>query len=85
LLISSMMIIPVAAGMKVGWSFRSTLAIAIFFSEMSVFFGLWMAYSLKIPSGAAIVSVNIVILLVVTLIKRIVQKSQIAKMNKEKS
>ncbi len=85
LLISSMMIIPVAAGMKVGWSFRSTLGIAIFFSEMSVFFGLWMAYSLKIPSGAAIVSVNIVILLVVTLIKRIVLKRQIAKMDKENS
>jgi len=84
LLISSMMIIPVAAGMKLGWSFRSTLGIAIFFSELSVFSGLWMAYSLKIPSGAAIVSVNIVILLVVALIKKIVQKRQIAKMNKNR-
>ncbi|MBN2504166.1 MAG: metal ABC transporter permease [Bacilli bacterium] len=85
LLVSSMMIIPVAAGMKLGWSFRSTLIIAIFFSELSVFLGLWMAYSLKIPSGAAIVSVNIVILLLVASIKRIVQKRQIAKMDKETS
>ena len=59
LLISSMMIIPVAAGMKLGWSFKSTLIIAVVFSELSVFFGLWLAYSLKIPSGAAIVSINI--------------------------
>jgi len=83
LLISSMMIIPVAAGMKLGWSYRSTLGIAILFSELSVFFGLWAAYSLKIPSGATIVSVNILILLIVALIKRIVLKRQIAKLAKQ--
>lgn len=82
LLISSMMIIPVAAGMKIGWSFRSTLIIAILFSELSVFFGLWLAYSLKIPSGAAIVSINIIILLFVALIKRIALKRRIAKLDK---
>ncbi len=85
LLISSMMIIPVAAAMKLGWSFRSTLAIAIFFSEFSVFIGLWMSYSLNIPSGAAIVSVSIFILLIVASIKRIALRHQIAKMDKEKN
>ncbi len=83
LLISSMMIIPVAAGMKLGWSYRSTLGIAVLFSELSVIFGLWAAYSLKIPSGATIVSINIIILLVVALIKKIVLKRQIAKLAKE--
>ncbi len=70
LLISSMMIIPVAAAMKVGWSFKSTTVIAILFSELSVFIGLWAAYSLNIPSGAAIVSVNIIILVLVAIIKK---------------
>ncbi len=84
LLISSMMIIPVAAGMRVGWSFRSTLTISIIFSELSIFFGLWMAYTFIIPSGAAIVSVNIIILLVVAVIKKIVQKQRIAKLDKIK-
>ena len=83
LLISSMMIIPVAAGIKLGWSYRSTLGIAVLFSELSVIFGLWAAYSLKIPSGATIVSINIIILLVVALIKKIVLKRQIAKLAKE--
>ncbi|MDD3712476.1 MAG: metal ABC transporter permease [Candidatus Izemoplasmatales bacterium] len=82
LLISSMMVIPVAAGMKLGWSYKSTLIISIIFSELSVFFGLWLAYSLNIPSGAAIVSINIIILLFVAVIKKIVLKSRIAKMDK---
>ncbi len=82
LLISSMMVIPVAAGMKLGWSYRSTLIISIIFSELSVFFGLWLAYSLRIPSGAAIVSINIIILLFVTVAKRIALKRRIAKLDK---
>lgn len=82
LLISSMMVIPVAAGMKLGWSYKSTLIISIVFSELSVFFGLWLAYSLNIPSGAAIVSINIIILLFVAVTKRIILKNRIAKMDK---
>ncbi len=82
LLISSMMVIPVAAGIKLGWSYKSTLIISIVFSELSVFFGLWLAYSLNIPSGAAIVSINIIILLVVAVTKKIVLKKRIAKMDK---
>ncbi|XMB71764.1 metal ABC transporter permease [Mycoplasmatota bacterium WC30] len=84
LLISSMMIIPVAAGMRVGWSYKSTLIISIVFSELSVFFGLWLAYSVTIPSGAAIVSVNIIILLIVAIVKKIVSKRNIAKLDKLK-
>jgi len=74
LLSSAMMIIPIAASMKIGWSYRSTTIIAILFSEFSVFLGLWMAYSFNIPSGAAIVSVNIIILIIVSIIKRIILK-----------
>ncbi len=81
LLISSMMIIPVAAGMKVGWSYKSTLIISAIFSELSVFFGLWLAYSLLIPSGAAIVSINVIILLFVTLMRNMAKKRRIAKMD----
>ena len=84
LLISSMMIIPVAASMRIGWSYRSTLIISVVFSELSVFFGLWLAFSLRIPSGAAIVSVNVIILLFVAIIKRIRTRIQIAKLDKLK-
>lgn len=77
LLISSMMIIPVAAGMRIGWSYKSTVIISIIFSELSVLIGLWMAYSLTIPSGAAIVSVNVLILLIVAATKRIMNAKRI--------
>lgn len=79
LLISSLMVIPVAAGMRIGWSYRSTVIISIIFSELSVLVGLWLTYSLNIPSGAAIVSINIIILLLVALIKRIVSSRRIKK------
>jgi len=84
LLISSMMIIPVAAGMRVGWSFRSTLIISIVFSELSIFFGLWGSHAFDLPSGAAIVSVNVIILLTVAIIKKLIVRRRISKLDKLK-
>ncbi|MCK7487965.1 MAG: metal ABC transporter permease [Bacillus subtilis] len=66
LLVSSMMIIPVAAvdeGRMV--VITSTQIIGILFSELSVFLGLMDRLLVSIPSGAAIVSVNIIILVLV--------------------
>lgn len=70
LLVSSLMIIPVAAAMKVGKSFKNTLFIAIVFSEISVLSGLWFSFAFRIPSGATIVLFNILILLIVVIVKR---------------
>jgi len=84
LLISSMMIIPVAAAMRFGWSYKSTLIISIIFSELSILLGLWMAYSFIIPSGAAIVSINILILLVVSIVKKIYIRKNLSKLDKLK-
>lgn len=83
LLISSMMIIPVAAGMRIGWSYKSTVIISIVFSELSVLIGLWMAYSFNFPSGAMIVSVNVIILLVVAATKRVMNAKRIKKTAKD--
>jgi len=83
LLISSMMVIPVAAGMRIGWSYKSTVIISIIFSELSVLVGLWGAYSFTIPSGAAIVSVNIMILLIVALTKKIISTRRIRNLSKK--
>lgn len=83
LLISSMMIIPVAAGMRIGWSYKSTVIISIIFSELSVLIGLWMAYSFNFPSGAMIVSVNVIILLIVAATKRIMNTKRVRNTAKE--
>jgi zinc transport system permease protein len=70
LLVSSLMIIPVAAAMKVGKSFRNTITISIIFSEISVIGGLWVSYEMGIPTGATIVLINIFILFLVGFFKR---------------
>jgi len=69
LLVSSLMIIPVAAAMKVGKSFKNTIFIAVLFSETSIIAGLWISYELNIASGASIVLFNILILGIVGLFR----------------
>ncbi len=59
------MIIPVAAAMKVGKSFKNTVVISIMFSETSIIGGLWLSYELDIASGATIVLLNLLILVLV--------------------
>ncbi len=69
LLVSSLMIIPVAAAMKIGKSFRNTIGIAILFSEISVVVGIWLSFELNIATGATIVLINILILILVGIFK----------------
>ena len=77
LLVSSLMIIPVAAAMKIGKSFKNTLFIAILFSEVSVLLGLWLSFVFRIPSGATIVLFNIVILLLVVIFKKLLTRKNL--------
>lgn len=79
LLVSSLMIIPVAAAMKIGKSFKNTVGIAILFSEVSVIGGLWLSYELDIASGATIVLLNLLILLLVGILKSIFGSSRLKK------
>lgn len=83
LLVSSLMIIPVAAAMKVGKSFRNTLTIAILFSEFSVISGMWISYEISIPPGATIVLINITILFLVGFIKRFYVNKRIKSVQRE--
>jgi zinc transport system permease protein len=77
LLVSSLMIIPVAAAMKVGKSFRNTITIAIFFSEISVVAGMWISYEFNVPPGATIVLINIFILFLTGFFKRFIMNRRL--------
>ncbi len=81
LLVSSLMIIPVAAAMKIGKSFRNTITIAIIFSEISIIGGLWLSYELDIASGATIVLLNIFTLLLVGIFRRVTRMSRLKDKN----
>jgi zinc transport system permease protein len=83
LLVSSLMIIPVAAAMKIGKSFKNTVYISIFFSEISVVAGLWLSYEFNIPPGATIVLINIFILFLVGFFKRFYVNKRIKTQQKE--
>jgi len=79
LLVSSLMIIPVAAAMKIGKSFKNTVGIAILFSETSIIGGLWLSYELDVASGATIVLINIFILLLVGILRSIFGSKRLKK------
>ena len=83
LLVSSLMIIPVAAAMKVGKSFRNTITISIIFSEISVIGGIWLSYELGYATGATIVLINILILFLVGFFKRFYVNKRIREQKKE--
>ncbi len=79
LLVASLMIIPVAAAMKVGKSFKNTIGISILFSELSVIGGLWLSYELDVASGATIVLINILILVLVVGFKNVFVSKRLKK------
>ncbi len=81
LLVSSLMIIPVASAMKVGKSLRNTITIAIFFSETSVISGMYFSYQFNIPPGATIVLINIFILFLTGFFKSILMKHRRSQRN----
>lgn len=66
LLVSSLMILPVAVAMQVAKSFRGTLVVAVATGEAAVLVGLLCSFYLDLPPGGAIV-MTLVLLLVLTL------------------
>ncbi|MHB8917295.1 MAG: metal ABC transporter permease [Desulfocucumaceae bacterium] len=63
LLVSSLMILPVAAALRLAASFRSALILSVVFGEMAVVAGLFASFYLDLIPGGAIIAVAVVILL----------------------
>lgn len=59
LLVGALMVVPVLTAMQFGLSFRRTLLISVAFSVFSVTFGFYLAYTLDLASGGAIVIMTI--------------------------
>lgn len=71
LLISSLLIVPVATSILFGNSFSQTLKTSIIFSEISIIAGFYISFKLNLPIGSTVVILNIIILFIVLLIVRI--------------
>ncbi len=76
LIVSSLMIIPIASAMQVCKTYRNTLLLGIFISVISVWLGLYTAYIVPfgIKPGGAIVIASALILMVILLYKSIRSK-----------
>lgn len=75
LLVSSMMILPVATSLQVAKSFKQVIFYSIFFAELSSILGFFAAYYFDIASGGTIVLVSVAILLLVLIVKKYVKHS----------
>ncbi|HWR57013.1 MAG TPA: metal ABC transporter permease [Negativicutes bacterium] len=63
LLVSALMIVPVAAGLQMGRSFAGTMGWAVFFAEVSVVAGLYASFYLDFAPGGAIVLTAVLLFL----------------------
>ena len=71
LLISSMMIIPVAAAMQISKSFKETIIYGIIIAMVSVYGGITSSFYFDLPSGGSIVLISVFILMISIFFKTI--------------
>ena len=72
LIVSSMMVVPVACAMQVGKSYRQTVIYGIIFAVVFTVTGLFLSYYLKLKPGGTIVLLGVLCLVVMLLIKQII-------------
>lgn len=69
LLVSSLMVIPVATSLQIAKSFKQAMVLSFIFAEFSVMAGIIISYYLELASGGTIVLLSVGILLLVIGIK----------------
>lgn len=74
LIISSLMVVPVACAMQFGKSFKQTLWYAVGFAEFFTVFGLFFSYYARLKPGATIVLVGVIVLVLILAFKRLFKK-----------
>lgn len=75
LIVSSMIVVPVALGMQIGKSYKQTVIYSIIAAVISMVGGLFISYYGEIKPGGTIVLVGIILLMIVGIFKRIFDKS----------
>jgi len=70
LLVSSLIVIPVAASLKIAKSFKQTILYGVLIAESSMLFGVIIAYYLEIATGGMVVVTAIAHLIVILLYQK---------------
>ena len=70
LMISSLLVIPVAAAMTVAKSYKQTVWLSVVFAELFTISGLFISYYLDLRPGGTIVLLGVAILIILTIVLR---------------
>lgn len=71
LMVSSLMVVPVACSLLVSKSFKNTIFLSVIFALISVVVGLFTSYYFDLAPGGSIVLTSVFILLIVLAVKKI--------------
>lgn len=71
LMISSLMVIPVASAMQVAKSYKQTTVISVLIAVFSTLTGLFISYYANFKPGGTIVLVNVLILFIILMYKKV--------------
>jgi zinc transport system permease protein len=74
LMVSALMVIPVAASLQISNSFHRTLVNAIIISEISVFVGLTISFYFNFASGGTIVITAAALFLIAFVLKQVIME-----------
>lgn len=75
LIVSSMMVVPVACAMQFGGNYRKTLLSAVALDVIFMIIGLFAAYYFGLKPGGTIVLVGVIFLLLVFVVRRLLGRS----------
>ena len=70
LMISSLLVIPVASAIMISKSYRHTLIISVVLAEISAFTGLTLSFFLDLRPGGTIVLTSVAILIIIMIISK---------------
>lgn len=71
LMVSSLMVVPVACGLLISKSFKNTIFLSVIFALVSVIIGLFTSYYFDLAPGGSIVLTSVFMLLAVLTMKKI--------------
>lgn len=74
LIVSSMMVVPVACAMQIGRSYKQTVLYSISFAVLFTITGLIISYYARLKPGGAIVLIGVVCLLLIIMMKSILAR-----------
>ncbi len=78
LIVSSLMVVPVACGMQVGKSYQQTVLYSILFAVCFTIAGLFLSYYLRLKPGGTIVLIGVLCLVVLLLVKRVLARRTVS-------